>query len=140
MPTFVVEPTAIGVVGYLHHADCRGTIRRVEVLPIATDPHWERQGVGAALVEWGRAEYPGDLIEAETDGDASASLDRSGSILNRSVSCLPVSRDFGSYCGPIQFGNQRILWMRTLRSGSVEAFVTTSRSQSDHPEGHDSGE
>lgn len=70
MPTFVVEPTAIGIVGYLHHADCRGTIRRVEVLHIATDPHWERQGVGAALVEWGRAEHPGDLIEAETDGDA----------------------------------------------------------------------
>ncbi|MEE2056029.1 GNAT family N-acetyltransferase [Rhodococcus artemisiae] len=64
------ERSVIGVVGYFHHTDCRGTLRCVELLHIATDPRWERQGVGAALVEWVQAEHPGDPIETETDGDA----------------------------------------------------------------------
>ncbi len=42
----------------------------LELLHIATDPGWERQGVGAAMVEWVQAQHPGDPIEAETDGDA----------------------------------------------------------------------
>lgn len=63
------ERSVIGVVGFFHHADSRGTLLRVELLHIATDPSWERQSIGAALVAWVQAEHPGDPIEAETDGD-----------------------------------------------------------------------
>ncbi len=56
------EDSPIGVVGYLCHA---GTPRTVELLHIATDRHWQRQGIGAAMVRWVEAQYPGEVIEAD---------------------------------------------------------------------------
>ncbi|WP_162273056.1 MULTISPECIES: GNAT family N-acetyltransferase [Rhodococcus] len=61
------EDSPIGVVGYLCHA---GTPRTVELLHIATDRRWQHRGIGTALVRWVQAQYPGALIEAQTDHDA----------------------------------------------------------------------
>lgn len=65
-----VDGSVVGVVGY--RVVSGGRPCRIELLHIATHQRWERRGVGAAMVEWVRAEHSGDLIVAETDADAVA--------------------------------------------------------------------
>ncbi|WP_137875960.1 GNAT family N-acetyltransferase [Rhodococcus sp. Q] len=64
-----MEGGLVGVIGY-QHTDYRDTYGRTELLHIATNRHWRRNCVGAEMIQWVEAQYPGGPIEAQTDREA----------------------------------------------------------------------